>query len=578
MASTLCLYLAALTATGDGTAILLDFSSSACLFGGVGGLSGGGATSKLLPSYAEPTRSELLDILFKPKFLGALQVLKVEIGGDACSTEGSEASHMHVADPELASCDRGYELWLAREARRRNPNITLYGLPWAFPSWLGEGTAASGGKPNPLKNATRLASYIVAWLRCAADKGLSIDIIGSWNEMDEEFADAGPDYLKTLRAALDAAGFQSTTIIAGDVHSWAPSKQMLHDPGLARVVGIVGKHYPGTKSDPDAQRVFQTLGKPLWSSEDFASDNDKPNGGRCEARIINQNWVNGNISATISWNLISSYYSYLAWPASGLMTANTPWSGHYEINPPIYAAGHTTIFTQPGWTLLDVGRGSGTLPAGGSFVGYVAPGALDFTLVLEKVVAAESSCRFESTPSYAVGNETVSFKLPGGFRSRTLRLWRSNFGAGTFMQPQGVVPVGNDGTISIHVSIDDLVTASTVDWGGVPRLAPPAPPSAFPSVINETFESYSPGQEASLFAQMTGAFEVTTDASRGGNVLRQAAVNFPVLWLRPDLAPFTQVCAIFFLILYVPPFFLYPQVACRLRDNDAKLPVCPSHE
>ena len=37
-------------------------------FDGIGGLSGGGATSVLLPDYPEQERSEVLDFLFKPDF------------------------------------------------------------------------------------------------------------------------------------------------------------------------------------------------------------------------------------------------------------------------------------------------------------------------------------------------------------------------------------------------------------------------------------------------------------------------------------------------------------------------------
>lgn len=48
---------------------------------GVGGLSGGGATSVLLPYYSEPYRSQILDYLFKPNFGASLHILKVEIGG-----------------------------------------------------------------------------------------------------------------------------------------------------------------------------------------------------------------------------------------------------------------------------------------------------------------------------------------------------------------------------------------------------------------------------------------------------------------------------------------------------------------
>ena len=67
---------------------------------GVGGLSGGGATSVLLPQYPEPQKTEILDFLFRPAFGAALHSLKVEIGGDAQSTDGAESSHMH--DPVRA--------------------------------------------------------------------------------------------------------------------------------------------------------------------------------------------------------------------------------------------------------------------------------------------------------------------------------------------------------------------------------------------------------------------------------------------------------------------------------------------
>ena len=46
-------------------------------FDGLGGLSGGGATSVLLPDYPEKERSEILDFLFKPNFGLNLDILKV---------------------------------------------------------------------------------------------------------------------------------------------------------------------------------------------------------------------------------------------------------------------------------------------------------------------------------------------------------------------------------------------------------------------------------------------------------------------------------------------------------------------
>ena len=62
---------------------------------GIGAISGGGATSKLLMDYSPEVVSDILDFLFKPDFGLDLDILKVEMGGDTDSTEGAEPSHMH---------------------------------------------------------------------------------------------------------------------------------------------------------------------------------------------------------------------------------------------------------------------------------------------------------------------------------------------------------------------------------------------------------------------------------------------------------------------------------------------------
>ncbi len=79
-------------------------------FDGIGGLSGGGATSRFLPDYIKPSRSQILDFLFKPGFGASLHILKVEIGGGAQSSEGTEHSHMYNETEE--NYERGYEWWL----------------------------------------------------------------------------------------------------------------------------------------------------------------------------------------------------------------------------------------------------------------------------------------------------------------------------------------------------------------------------------------------------------------------------------------------------------------------------------
>jgi galactosylceramidase len=107
-------------------------------FDGVGGLIGGGCSTRLLADYNNVSYSQIIDYLFLPCFGASLQILKVEIGGDVQSTDGTEPSHMHLANDE--TYERGYEWKVMVEAKRRNPNIVLYGLSWGFPGRIEEGT------------------------------------------------------------------------------------------------------------------------------------------------------------------------------------------------------------------------------------------------------------------------------------------------------------------------------------------------------------------------------------------------------------------------------------------------------
>src|SRR5213592_2607474 len=119
------LSMAGLVAVADSayaaTSITINGSSVGRTFDGVGAISGGGGNSRLLVDYPEPQRSQVLDYLFKPGYGAAVQVLKIEIGGDANSTDGAEPSIEHVKG--TVNCEVGYEFWLAKEAKARNPAI-----------------------------------------------------------------------------------------------------------------------------------------------------------------------------------------------------------------------------------------------------------------------------------------------------------------------------------------------------------------------------------------------------------------------------------------------------------------------
>jgi len=158
----------------------------------------GGAVARLLPMYSDAVRREILDYLFLPNFGASLQVLKVEIGSDCQSTDGSEATHMR--SPTDSNFSRGYEWMMMREAKARNPDIKIYGLAWGFPRWV---TCLPSA---PMQNCTgnvysypeQTAAYLVAWVAGAkAQHNITIDFIGDYNE--REYSDS---FIKLLRASL----------------------------------------------------------------------------------------------------------------------------------------------------------------------------------------------------------------------------------------------------------------------------------------------------------------------------------------------------------------------------------------
>ncbi|XP_036405723.1 galactocerebrosidase-like isoform X1 [Megalops cyprinoides] len=486
-------------------------------FDGIGGLSGGGATSRLLVNYAEPYRSQILDYLFKPNFGASLQILKVEIGGDAQTTDGTEPSHMHYENDE--NYFRGYEWWLMREAKKRNPNITLIGLPWAFPGWVGHGTNT------PFEYPDITVFYVVTWIIGAKQyHDLDIDYIGIWNERKFD-----SKYIKLLRYTLDKSGLERVKIIASD-NLWQPiSLSLLLDPELHKVVEVIGAHYPGTNTVLDALKTE----KKLWSSEDYSTYNDDVGGG-CWARILNQNYVNGRMTSTISWNLIASYYEDLSFGRNGLMTAEEPWSGNYVVESPIWITAHTTQFAQPGWTYLQT---VGHLSQGGSYVA-LTDGKGNLTVVIETMTHDHSICIRPPLPAYNVSAQNATFQLKGSFGSiSALQVWHSKFDFKTknptFFKQLSPMKI-SDGTFTLELDVDEVYTLTTLTTGV--KGSYPAPPAStpFPKSYKDDFNVRNPAfTEAPDFADQTGVFEYyinLTDPGPHVFTLRQVVTQRPVTW------------------------------------------------
>lgn len=489
-------------------------------FDGVGAISGGGATSKLLVNYPELHRSDILDFLFKPNYGASLQILKVEIGGDAQSSEGTEASHMHEEWDE--NYKRGYEWWLMVEAKKRNPSIVLCGLAWGYPSWLGEGSWDPYVKPN------KTAHYIYRWIWGAKTYyDLDIDCIGIWNEKPYNV-----EYIKILRRTLDANGFKRVKIIASDnipPAAWSIVDDMKQDQQLNNSVDYIGVHYSGTYSTDDAQEC----GKPIWSSEDWSNSNDDQGAG-CMARLLNQNYLYGKMTSLIAWNMIESYYHDLPYGGHGLMVANQPWSGYYEVSPPIWATAHTTQFTEIGWNYLMDANGVTELKEGGTIVALLSPNRKNMTIVIETMDTSKNEfcLRYPAKPT-PVSAQNVTLNFKGSMASVTsLNLWQSKIrgNQSTYLKYIGVIKV-NNGQLTLSLDVNSIYTLTSLATGKKGDAGKIPESKSFPIPYEDNFDSYPDDGEAFHFTQQVGVFEIhSTSDAKHKKVMRQVVTSSPIHW------------------------------------------------
>lgn len=495
------------------TTIVLDGAAKGGIFEGIGALSAG-ASSRLLYDYKEPYRSQILDYLFKPGYGAALQHLKVEIGADVNSTDGSEPSSMRSRKDH--DYTRGYEWWLMEEARKRNPHIILDALPWGAPGWVGNGKFYS----------LDMAEYVADFLQAASKyHHLNIDYVGVWNETQFDGS-----YVKELHRVLSERHIP-TKIVCCDEYpgeglgQWSILDAMAKDPELKAAVDVVGVHYPLVDGKYTTPSNARGITKPLWSSEDQPNSGSGPIvsrewaiGGRILARLYNRNYIEGGFTKTEIWSPITSYYDILAAPNSGLMYANTPWSGHYNVQGTIWATAHTTQFAQPGWQYLD--SASGLLPERGSYVSLKSPGDKDWSVVVETIDAIQP--------------QRITLEVAGGLPEEAVHVWETNSNR-TFEEVTDISPVG--GKLTYTLEPDSLYTFTTTTGQGKGTAKSPSG-SPFPLPYADNFESTEVKRAPRFLSDQDGAFEVHPCQHRSGHCLEQVIIVKPTPW-SPLPDPFT---------------------------------------
>ncbi len=487
------------------TSIVIDSTGSGRVYDGIGGLSGGGGTSRLLWDYPAKQRDEILDYLFKPNYGASLQILKVEIGDDANSTNGAEASHMRSRTD--SNYYRGYEWWLMDQAKLRNPNIKLYGLEWGSEGWFNGGVWSQDN-----------INYIISWIRHAqSDHNLHIDYIGGWNESGWD-----KTWFEKLKKTLQSNSL-TTQVVAAD-NGWTIASDLANDSVFKSAVDIMGVHYPCGWNAPETvcsdntyTSIAEGLKIPIWASESGTQGYDL--GAIPLARALNRDYIDGRITAYINWSLIAAWYRTLPYYGDGLMLADQPWSGYYHVGKSIWVMAHTSQFVQIGWHYVDSACGYfGGDRNNGGYVTLKSLDNKDYSVIVETVDAASP--------------QSATITVLGGLSTDTVHVWATNLNSSNssdyFVKESDITPSG--GIYSFTFQPGYVYTISTTTGQGK-GIATSSPSATMVLPYTENFEEDSLGVIPKYFDSIQGAFEVDScRGGRSGKCLRQEINLAPIEW------------------------------------------------
>lgn len=560
---------------------VISDTAPSVLFDGIGA-SFSGASARMIRDYPSSSRTRILDLLFSPSgppstqnsFKGAaLQILKLEIGGDGVSVGGGTVpSHLHSLSDKV-NINRGWVTWLAREALDRNPNIKILLSPKTFPGYLRQGNpGATDPFGDPLQTASYIFDYVVAFAELL---GGHPGYIGLWSTSSSTSTVVTNDfmvqYAVELRAQLDSVGFTDTLIvcsesasrftlppITGDwscVNATDPSDP-LYNEELSQVVGVIGNlGRPPIPFSPTAN----PSNAPVWMTS-YTSEysGPQPSFGYGALAVANE-WMETYLLASSLNNAkqgaVPSGFIYefgvdsapLGFPNfyNGLLQANQPWSGHFSVSAALWAIGHVNQFVPANldWRMLAadaVNGGSGNLTFGGYYTTfYSSSSSFASTIIVNKFYDMNMPKR------PVVLDELATFTWSGNFPGKQLNaaVWYSCFSNNlsanntwTTMTFDRNYPILSN-AITLNLSTNCIYSISTSSsisvWPGCQatecETLPPEPLAFGNQAL--TFTNFKScvfdGANGLYMMDVNGAFECSTDPLLG-MVLRQTVESAPI--------------------------------------------------
>jgi hypothetical protein len=547
------------------TRITVNGNGGDRVYDGVGAVLGGGGNARYLMDYPARERNQILNYLFRPGYGASLQILKLEIGGDANSSDGAEPSIEHTAG--RVSCRAGYEFAIARKAAARNRHLLLYGLQWAAPGWV-RGRAGT-------RFTSRDITYLINWLGCARQQGLTIGYLGGWNETD---TGVHRDWFRRLRRALTAHGYREVQIVAAD-SSGSAGWHYVGDANIA----ILGAHdVCGAPTGIDGARTACTSpwsrnghrpasGQPMWASELGGMDANAGPGcvrpcAQALDRAVVRGYVDARLTGFVEWPALDAMPPGLPFENRGLVTADQPWSGSYRVNAMTWATAQLTQFAWPrspgsrvSWRYLNGGSGLLRGHAGdGSYVSLVrttGPGSRGADQHRAGRRRADQhragqhgrtsgrgtdwSTVIEATTATSV--QRAAFHVTGGqhLARRVVHVWASDFAPGSdgpqFTRLRDIRP-SRDGRFILTVRPGWVYSLTTTSGQGHSRgrgrAARPFP-LPFTESLADSGHAGTADDEPEYLAAQDGAFELAPCQVRDGRdrtCTEQKAVATPVFW------------------------------------------------
>ncbi|HEY1619477.1 MAG TPA: hypothetical protein VGG25_17785 [Streptosporangiaceae bacterium] len=527
------------------TGITVNGSGGNRVFDGVGAVLGGGGNARYLMDYPARQRDQILDYLFKPDYGASLQILKLEIGGDANSSDGAEPSIEHTRGQ--VNCRAGYELSIAKAAVARNPALRLYGLQWAAPGWVRSATARQF-TGNDIR-------YLLNWLGCTRKLGLTVGYLGGWNEADTGTHRA---WFARLRRALNDHGYRRVRIVAAD----SRGRGEWHYVG-DKNVAILGAHDscggqtgaagPATTCDSpwslDGDK--DPSSQPMWGSELGGMDAGAQPGCRkpCAPgmdRGVIRGYVDARLTGFLEWPVLDAMPPGLPYENRGLVTAGQPWSGSYRVNAMTWAIAQLTQFARPQsgterWQFLT--SASGLLQgdrADGSYITLVRHHRASRPARWQRRGTAWSTI-IEATT--ATATQRAMFRVTGGRRlaGKTVHVWASDFdqatsGPGSWFVRQPDIHPAASGQFTLTIQ-PGWVYSLTTTTGQRRGSAAGRPPAAFALPATQTLggsgRAGRADDEPPDLAAQDGAFELArcrVPAGRQRTCTEQVAATDPVYW------------------------------------------------